>query len=316
MPVTSADVARLAGVSRATVSYVINGKGQRFSEETRAAVLAAAADLGYQPQSAGRALVRGESDVVILAVPATPNGVFLQIATDLSSILADISYTLVLIPPAKTVAGFERTLRSIGPRLFLSVTSLSAAQEEVLERTNSAWIDFGADASTKGGLHWRIGVLQAAHLIERGYTRLVYAGPEEAASDQMLLARQRGFVQECSERGLDTPQILRFSQRLLPAADLVSSLEPRTGVGCFNDDTAATVLRSAHLAGLTVPDDVGVVGVDDTPVALYCNPPLTTVAWDLEVMGAISEALITKARGRIPSVEVDVSARLVQRSSS
>ena len=69
MTVTSADVARHAGVSRSTVSQILNGHERRFPARTRDRVQAAASELGYQPSAAGRALVRGASDIVVALIP-------------------------------------------------------------------------------------------------------------------------------------------------------------------------------------------------------------------------------------------------------
>ena len=102
--VTGQDVAERAGVSRATVSYVLNdAPGQPISAETRARVLAAAADLGYTPHAAARQLRTGVSDLILMALPAWPFSLSLSLAVStVTHRLGELGYTALVDPAAES----------------------------------------------------------------------------------------------------------------------------------------------------------------------------------------------------------------------
>lgn len=292
MPVTSADVARLAGVSRATVSYIVNSKGDRFSEETRRAVLEAAAELGYQPQAAGRALVTGRSNIVLVAVPHTPNSVFLPMIERLASRLAEHALTLLLLPPIDSVSAFASTIRSVRPHSVMSIGSLPAGYEEELRLTETRWLDFAGAMSGPDGFNWRIGALQAGHLIERGYSALCYARSREALGDVVQWAREQGFRQACAARALPDPVVIEIDASPAGGRPALSSLPAGAGLACFNDETALTVLYAAAQEGTAVPDDLGVIGVDDTPAARTVIPALSSIGYDIDPERTILAAVM------------------------
>lgn len=283
MAVTSGDVARQAGVSRATVSYIVNGKGARFSEETRKAVLDAAAELGYQPQAAGRALVTGRSNIVLVAIPHTPNAVFLSMMKELADRLTERALTLLLLPPIDAIEAFASTIRSVRPQAVMSLGTLPEGYADELRGTGTRWLDYAGSMSRPNGFNWQLGALQARHLIERGYSALAYARSREAGNDVVQWAREQGFGEVCATHGLPAPVVIEMGLPQQASRDAVSSLAPGTGVGCFNDETALDVLHGAALAGLRVPDDLGVIGVDNTPAVHTTAPPLSSVAYDVDL---------------------------------
>ena len=126
--VTGADVALAAGVSRATVSYVLNDTvGQSIPEETRAKVKAAAERLGYVPHMAGRTLRRGRSDLVVLVLPNWPVGsVVGEMIEQLSAAAAERRHTLAILRETEGPQALASIIRTLAPAALITLDSLAA----------------------------------------------------------------------------------------------------------------------------------------------------------------------------------------------
>ncbi|MEV4286189.1 LacI family DNA-binding transcriptional regulator [Nonomuraea bangladeshensis] len=279
MRVSSEDVAQRAGVSRSTVSYILNGHGDRFSEATRDAVERAVAELGYRPHSAGRALARGQSDLVLLVLPIAPNSQFSQVADQLTETLAEHGLSLLMCSSTASPRSFAAMIDAARPRVVIALSELPEAKRTVLRAAGVRTLDIAHAISQRGGLSWRAGRLQADHLIQRGYRRLAYARLAEARDDVLLRAREQGVREACEAAGLDEPQVITVALRADADLDAIAALPTGTGLACYNDDTAAAALAAARVIGRTVPRELGVVGVDDTPVATQTSPRLTTISF-------------------------------------
>jgi DNA-binding LacI/PurR family transcriptional regulator len=131
-----------------------------------------------------------------------------------------------------------------------------------------------------------IGSMQAEHLIGRGYRLLRFAGFLDTRADVFGASRQRGFEQACAAHGIDTLPAwqIELSHRAAHACVSEEHHSP-LGVACYNDEVALTLLSAALAKGLRVPDDVGFVGVDRTPLGQAISTPLTTVAYDAREAG-------------------------------
>jgi DNA-binding LacI/PurR family transcriptional regulator len=289
---TSLDVARLAGVSRSTVSQVLNGNHDRFPLETRTRVEAAAAELGYRPSRAGRALVTGVSDVIVVAVPNVTFGRHLQDAVDRIAKLTaargmsvvvryagdDPEATLTAVLDLRPVAVVDlgvflspddrRAIASSGTRIVPDLSVL----DEINENPNHL-----------------IGRLQARHLLERPGRRLVIALLGDDRVDAYGPDRHQGVLDEARAAGQsDVPMITvpleREAARDALAAVVANNPDAVLGVCCYNDDVAIAVLSAARDLGLSVPDRIAVVGVDRTAVGQLVDPPLSSISIDLPGM--------------------------------
>ncbi|WP_458117256.1 LacI family DNA-binding transcriptional regulator [Arthrobacter sp. D2-10] len=277
--VTSEDVARRAGVSRSTVSYILNGHADRFSGPVQLAVRNAVRDLGYVPQAAGRSLVRGESDLVIASLPSAPNGLMGTEMAGLTDALAARGLSLLFRASSPSLDSFSSIVRSLRPRTFLALAELTHAERRVLENSGVHVYDFAGAVSGSGGSQWRVGRIQVEHLLGRGYTDIAYARLAEAQNDVMMRARESGAREACRDAGLPQMQVLSLELRADADLRALTALPHSTGVACYNDDTAAAALGAAHALGRDVPGDLGFIGMDDTPIATQVSPRLTTIAY-------------------------------------
>lgn len=321
--ITSADVARRAGVSRATVSYVLNATpGQSISPATRDRVLEAAAGLGYAPSAAARTLRTGRSDVVLCLLPDWPIGNEVgNMLGNLSTELARAGLTFVAHPGSREDRPIAEIWKAITPAAVLSFTDFS---EEETEAMRAAGVALVVVLFGRAGRHGRelqvpqrlIGCRQAEHLAGTGHERLGYAYPDDPRLQIFAEPRLAGIrsvaVTEPVVRTvpLDVPQAAAAVARW--CADGV------TGICAYNDDVALAVLAGARSLGLAAPTDLAVIGVDDIPAARLAVPPLTTVTTDQRMLAThLSTTVVAAVGGRpTPVLATDDLIRLVVRESA
>lgn len=303
MIATSEDVAKLAGVSRATVSQILNGRGERFASATRERVAQAAADLEYQPSAAGRTLAKGSSDIVIAVVPNTTFGGNLQdIFQTATEELAVRGLTLLLHLSASTTGPLDRVIAGMKPRAVISLTPFSASERRLLADRGVKAFD-PATVGPRRDVNAEIGSLQARHLIARGFTRLAFAHLHDARQDPFGQGRENGVRAACEAAGLPEPAVIRLGISTNEALAAIDSLElPGIGIACYNDDVATALLSAASHRGWAIPQDIGLVGMDQTPLSAVTIPPLTTIGYDLS---AVAYNLITAALSGIGETVTD-----------
>ncbi len=300
--VTSADVAREAGVSRTTVSYVLNETPhQKIPDATRQRVLHAVERLGYAPSATARALQSGRSDVVLCLLPDWPIGPAMgTLLETLSTSLAAEGLTLYAHPRA---AGrpVSDVWRSLGPA---AVVLWDELDDHEVAAMRAAGIAVTVALLSPTGLHkgellvpqQRIGRVQTEHLAATGHRRLGYAYPDDPRVKGFAEPRLDGVRTACADLGLDAPVVQTVAMSLDAAGAAVRSWVGSgvTGVCAYNDDVALAVLAGARSVGVAVPDDLAVIGVDDIPAAPFASPPLTTVDSDQGVVAQYIAALVTR----------------------
>jgi DNA-binding LacI/PurR family transcriptional regulator len=318
--VTSVDVAREAGVSQSTVSFVLNNTpGQTIPEETRRRVLEAAKKLDYRPRASARSLAAGRSDVVLLALPGVPISANLsRFIEQLAAALAEHGLSLV----THLVEGHGRPLPDLCAAVDASaVISLIPFDEETTEALHRAGAEvvFGTGSQARAELR-EIGRLQAQHLIDRGGQRIGYARPGENPTAFRVRERLRGVAAACAEHGLPEPVALEVELDGVKAAVAVDQWTEAsvTGVCAYNDETAMAVLAGMHLRGLRAPEDIAVVGVGDIPAAQVSIPSLTTIGFDYEETGReLAQAILDSLAGGTPTHQDGLNhPRLVRRASA
>ena len=281
MAATSEDVAQRAGVSRGAVSQILNGRGQRFPQHTRDRVHQAARDLGYRPSIAARALARGSSDIVIALIPDTTFGAnFQDIFEGLTDQLAQRGLTLLLQVSPHSTKALERVLTDIKPRAVLALGGFSALERSLLHAQEILAIE-GPDHGDNNPVS-HIATTQANHLIERGYKRLAFAHLEDRRQELYGSIRETAFIEACKAHSLAAPTILSLDLTMESARHALRSLTgPGFGVACYNDDVATALLAAAHEQHWQAPQDIGLIGLDHTPLSQLTSPPLTTIEYDL-----------------------------------
>lgn len=310
--VTSADVARHAGVSRGAVSQILNGHGARFAPTTRAKVEKVAHELGYAPSFAGRTLARGRSDVVVVLVPRTTFGGHLQtILETMGEVLARSGLVLVTRYSTAGADSLDHVLAALQPVAVLPIATLGPEQHDVLRRRGTPTVGTTPVPGSRD-LNWQIGGLQARHLAERGYRHLAFADLTDARQNVYSPTRVAGFREACADLGYPPPTISALPLDADAMIGFLRTLEPSTGVACYNDDVALVLLSAAQHLGVEVPRQLGLVGVDDTPLGRAVLPRITSVGYDAELIarGLVRAILATVGappNEDLPAVEVTLA---------
>jgi DNA-binding LacI/PurR family transcriptional regulator len=325
--VTSADVARAAGVSRATVSYVLNDvPHQKIAEATRQRIFEAATRLGYAPSAAARALRIGRSDIVLCLLPDWPIGPTVgDMLQQLSKSLAAEGLTLLAHPHVRGDRPVGDLWKAVNPAAVIAFEAFDEQEEAAMraagvELAVPLFATAGQGRLDFGIPQQRAGRLQAEHLAATGHRRMGYAFPDDERVRIFAEPRLDGVRQACIDLGLEHPLVLPVPLDPEAAADAVSAWRDAgvTGICGYNDDIALAVLAGLRFLGLTAPDALAVVGVDDVPAARLAAPPLTTVTSGQSVVAehlarSIAASLAGKPAPRRPGSDI---VQLVRRASA
>ncbi|MFN2167762.1 MAG: LacI family DNA-binding transcriptional regulator [Anaerolineae bacterium] len=327
---TIKDVAAQAGVSRQTVSRVINDKGE-VSDATRARVLAAIEELGYQPNAVARSMVAGRTHTLGCVSPnlidytlaniiegaqaeARRQGYFVLTGSapqedDVQALLQEMIHRrvdglLVLNPYAD---GRYRHFLSLADRGTPVVYLNNTPRQEPISSVRCNDFEGGYRA--------------ARHLLELGHTRIAtIVGPE---NEECTADRLEGYRQALSEVGLDVDPRLRAdgdwsaTSGYRAGQELLAAAPDFTGIVSQNDQMAVGAIRALREAGRAVPEAVSIIGFDDIPLASYFDPPLTTFRQPMQESGRRAIQLLIgqiEDPTRRPE-QVLLHARLVERSS-
>lgn len=328
-PLTISDIARLAGVSKKSVSRVINAE-RGVSEKTRARILAIMRKQGYEPDRRARALARRQSFLLALAYDNPNADYVLDVLNGMLRVAIPRGYEVIMHPvdDAGTATG-ERLasfVRRSGCDGLVVIPPLSERAELLAE---FAWpaVRIAGDDVTLRMPQVRYDDRAAAlaittQLLDLGHRRIGFVGgPQGGGSTRRRLA---GFRDAFASRTLEPdPALLAwgdftFSGGIAAAQVLLAGNERPSALMCCNDQMAIGVLHAAHEMGLAVPADLSVTGFDDAPVARVAWPPLSTVRQPVLEMGAAAgTALIDAVEGRAaPGGLVEFTHVLVSRRSS
>ncbi|MDX3191274.1 LacI family DNA-binding transcriptional regulator [Streptomyces sp. MN03-5084-2B] len=326
--VTSADVARKAGVSRSTVSYVLNDTpNQSIPDSTRRRVLGAAASLGYAPSAAARALRSGRSEVVLALLPDWPLGHAVgRLVQCLTTAFARHKLSFVVHPASRTAQPLSEVWKAITPAAVLALDEFSDADAAAMR---AAGVRVIVALHAGAPLRWReistpenpIGAAQARHLAST-HRRLGFAYPDDERVGVFAEPRLDGVREVCAELGLPSPDVRTVPLEPAAAADVVQAWlaadPPVTGICAFNDDVAMAVLAGIARLGRKCPRDMAVVGVDDVPGAAVAQPALTTVVRDFEAIAEhYARGVVAALNGeRLPAALVEDEIRVKVREST
>jgi len=312
-----ADVARLAGVSAQTVSRVSNGS-PGVVETTRRQVLAAMKELGYRPNSAARALKRGEFrtlGVILFNLSATGNTRTLEaVATSAAQEGYAITLLPVAVPTQDGVRGaFTRMgeLAVDGVVILMEAHLLDASTVSLPPRTHVVVVDSHAGDRYRVVDTDQVGGARAAvrHLLELGHDTVWHvAGPADSYAAERRVDAWRAQLHD-RRRAAPGPVRGDWTADSGYRAGLRLAREPScTAVFAANDQMALGVLRALHEQGRRVPQDISVVGFDDIPEAASFLPPLTTVHQDFSEVG---RRCVEQVLRQIRSDEEEVGTTLV-----
>lgn len=338
---TSADVARLAGVSRATVSYVLNDSASgRVGERTREKVLEAARELGYVPNAAARSLRAGRSGLVLLDNPNVVWGPLLaEFMADLRRHLLRLGYTAVLYggtaadQDSESAARRWAELRPTAVLFGLGVVLTPEAVDMLKRSGTQAIVSWGSD-QVPGAHWWRadmtgVGREAGAHLLERGRRRIGVIVPTDRTLEYFSEPRLAG-VQDAVARftrskrltKAEAPRVVRIDLDYTEqaGAELAARLPELDldAIFAYNDEYAMLVAASLQDAGVRIPEDVALVGADDLMLGRLMRPRLTSVRTELPSGGVLAELVDRFVQtADEPPVTVDVGqAQIIVRDSS
>ncbi|WP_392894629.1 LacI family DNA-binding transcriptional regulator [Streptomyces sp. LN699] len=316
--ITSADVARLAGVSRATVSFVLNDtRGHRVSDATRARVLDAARQLGYVPHAAARSLRAGRSNLVLMPASISAIGRLVSDWVDeLHSELDRHGYTTVLHAGRfDDPVDAARAWAELRPAAVVALDGdrFTPQAAELLRRAGvRGLLAFASHpvpgVHTIGFDHARIGVTATEHLIARGRRRIGVVMPRERGLDALAAPRLAG-ARSVAARSAATATPVELAYTRESASELARRWArlDLDAVFAYNDEYAALLLHAFQDEGLVVPDDVAMVGSDDLVLSALQRPALTTVRLDLvpaaRIADAVHELIETGTTSPMPEVE-------------
>jgi DNA-binding LacI/PurR family transcriptional regulator len=328
-PLTIAHIARRAGVSVPTVSKVVNGR-KDVSVKTRRHVEAVIREQGYRPSRRGAR----SAPLLELAFHEFESEWAGEIIKGVQQVAAQHDLGLVLseLEESRTQGrGWIETVFALRPRGVIAV--LSDLDDDLRRRLRTRGIPLVVIDPTGEPLHntpsvgaanWSGGLTATRHLLELGHRRIgVIAGPQA-----MLCSRARldGYRTAMDSAGVDVdPALIRHGNFYVPEAiresrallDRDPSTRP-TAVFALNDLQALGVYLAARDLRLHIPDDLSVIGFDDTPTARWANPPLTTIRQPLTQMGiAAAKLLLRLAAGEQPAeTRIELATELITRSST
>lgn len=307
------DVARLSGVSKKTVSRVIN-RSPLLNEATREKVEAVIADLGYVPNPQARALALRRNFLIGL-IHDNPNAqMVLGVQEGILSAIRETEFALVVRPVNRRSPTMREDVRAFLEQqrlygvLILPPISENDDLAAVCDELGVSWVRMGS-AQLDAEEHMvasndREAVAKAvAYLIGRGHRRIGFvAGPEGFRS---AAERALGYGDALASAAIPAdPAIMAggnytFESGHAAGEKLLATTPRPTAIFASNDEMAAGVLHAAREQGLCVPEDLSIVGFDDTAIAAHIWPPLTTVRWPIQAMArAAAIKLIDPATAR------------------
>ncbi|MEU8340729.1 transcriptional regulator, LacI family [Actinomadura meyerae] len=328
---TLEEVAARAGVGRGTVSRVVNGS-PRVSPQAREAVLRAIDELGYVPNRAARTLVTRRTDTVALVVAESDQRLFGEpyfagIIRGISNGLGDTGLQL-LLALARSPAEYGRLEEYLTTQHVDGVLLTSLHAEDPLPaklEANGVPTVLGGcppglspvsyvDVDNRSGAREAVG-----HLIAGGRRRIAtIAGPQDMG---VGIDRLAGYREALGDAGL--PEYVEYGDfgeaSAIAAAERLLAREPELdAVFAASDPMAFGALRILHRRGRRIPDDVAVIGFDDSSAAAIADPPLSTVHQSLEEMGVeMARLLVSRIRGEaVDEPVVILQPHLVLRESA
>jgi DNA-binding LacI/PurR family transcriptional regulator len=328
--VTSRDVAEQAGVSRATVSYVLNdAQDQRISPGTRARVREVARRLGYTPDPAARALRNGTTDLVLIANPPWILGPL--VAAGLTAAveqLEDRGYApLLSIGRAAASENLVGACQRVHPRGIIAPAAELTPRALRLIRASGTQAVLAIGSRRNKHVPTMIvdqglfGRLALEYLRDRGHNRVLAIAPASPPAEQAIAEeRLAGARQVAADDRIHLSEALVGADHPVSAAiaKAFADTDPPTAVYAYNDEHAMAAIRALDDQDLRVPDDVAVIGCDDIPAARYLRPSLTTVAPDaIELYTASVSALVELMEGRKLKVPlIAANAQVIVRESA
>ncbi|KHF40881.1 LacI family DNA-binding transcriptional regulator [Halalkalibacter okhensis] len=325
---TIEDVAKLAGLSRSTVSRVINNHPY-VTERKKQLVYQAMKELDYYPNSSAQRLRKQRTDTIAVLVPSLTNPFFPFLIEGLEIVAVENGLQLLICQTHQNKTKEYNYLQLLQTKQVdgLIFTSLENDWASIAPFKESGPIimcnEYRSEATipvvrldqVKGSY------LGAKHLIENGHKKIAYCGSNKG---ELGMDRQKGFLAALSESNIemnsqwifrDNPSI-ESGKKILRA---ILSLEDKpTAIFAGSDEVGAGMIKEAKIHGLNIPEDLAVIGFDDLPVAQLMEPALTTVKQPINEMGQKTmEMMVSMLTNQDKSIKnvVELPIELIKRES-
>ncbi len=328
---TIRDIADLAGVSIATVSRVLNDRPD-VSPETRETVLQVVREHGFSTNRGARGLSSGRTGMIGLTLPLVADAYFGPILSGAAEALYERDLRIVLAATLhehdREVSLVERLMRGTTDGAILMLPEESEAELVSLQQQGFPFVVVDPREPPPEGIPCvaamhAAGAKQATeHLLGLGHRRIgaIAGSPGWYATEERLA----GFRAALAGAGiLLDPELVVHSDWRLPwgtaaAHRLLELPDPPTAIFGFNDNVAIGALHAAYERGLRVPEDLSVVGFDDTNQAVIVTPRLTSVAQPLAELGRMGVSLLVRLLEgqRLDAMRIELATRLVVRDST
>jgi alanine racemase len=330
--ITIAEVASAAGVSKTAVSFAFNNP-EKLGQATLERVLGVAQDLGYTPHPAARALSMRRSGTIGVLIPQRLSTVFAnpflsELIQGLGELCEQHDLTLLLVPPLD--GSLEGAVRQVSVDGFISLgLSPDAPALATLDRIGIPTVIVDSDGSAahpavnvddRGGAE-----AAARHLLGLGHRRIavIVLPPTRGQVGNTPTAARRlaGYRAAIDEAGAPPPRTLTAEVSVAAGARAFEAMpagrQRSTAVLAMSDMAAIGVASAAMSAGLSVPDDLSVVGYDDIPMAAWTNPALTTVHQPIVEKGRLAASLlIRRMKGEKVESPSPLATKLIVRGST
>jgi LacI family transcriptional regulator len=306
------DVARLAGVSAATVSRTLNGTGH-VAASRRLAVEAAVEQLGYRPNTIARSLATRSTRTVALLLPDITNPFYAELVSGVHALTLEREYTMLLCTTGLDPEQEERYLRVLRAKHVdgALVEGLVLAPERIAQFVHDGFpivcLDRDVDSSSVPLVqvdNREGGRIATEHLLALGHRRIAYvAGTPSRTSEERML----GYRAALAAAGLGAQSLVVTGGYTEEGGDravreLLAADTPPTAVFAANDLSAIGAMSAVVESGRNVPNDVSIVGFDDIRLARYTTPPLTTVHQPASAIARhAADVLLGMIGGREPS---------------
>ncbi|MEJ2757371.1 MAG: LacI family DNA-binding transcriptional regulator [Anaerolineales bacterium] len=327
---TSQDVANLANVSRATVSYVLNNTpGIKITEETKKQVLDAAAQLGYIPNHLASSLRSGQNNLVILPFFNWPyNQGSIAFLQELAARLDLLGYTVLLrFLRENNKENFIRKIGSFHPSgiIFYSET-ISQADADLLTRNGvQSLLFFGQSSNSDIPAIWQdfsdIGRCVGNYLVNKGYKHIAAVVPKDNRILKMGLERFNGLKQVCEENNVKLERIdLDYDKEEAIKITKLWKKNPKPdAIFTYNDEYGMMLLSALRDSDLSVPSDIALVGCDDLPLCEMLSPCLTSVRFShtspADSIATYFDSLLRGKEVETP-LQIPIECEIIERESS
>lgn len=310
---TIADIARATGVSTATVSNALSGRG-RVSAKKVKEIGAAVVKMGYVPQHAARALREGKTFIIGLVVPNITNPIFTAMAQAIDECLHARGYGVLLADSKNRRKGQNEAMRNLTARGADALIVIPRHDSEIIE-TGTPIVVIDVPEKTNNAIgsdHTEGGRLIAAHLTQLGHRNiLILAGPKNSA---VARARLAGMLEVFDHIDGLRYKILHsdygpdVADKILPDVDSGNL----TAIAAVSDTLAVGALRYFNRVGIQIPQEISISGFDGTIWTELSTPTITTVRQDVQEIARRATAIATGEA----ATDFTVPVKLIIRNST